>query len=157
MSEPTVLRRPLLQRFLIKIAACFILLPSANYSFAQGGFGDVELSIIPVAGNVYMIQRPGGGGNIGVQVGPDGVLLVDSLFAPLADRLVEAVKQVTDEEIRFLVNTHIHIDHVGGNENLAELGVLIFAHYNTRLRFLEEKSHCPRAGGSFAPQQPAAA
>ena len=157
MSEPTVLRRPLLQRFLIKIAACFILLPSANYSFAQGGFGDVELSIIPVAGNVYMIQRPGGGGNIGVQVGPDGVLLVDSLFAPLADRLVEAVKQVTDEEIRFLVNTHIHIDHVGGNENLAELGVLIFAHDNTRLRFLEEKSHFPRAGGSFAPQQPAAA
>ena len=111
----------------------------------------MELSITLVAGNVYMVQRPGGGGNIGVQVGPDGVLLVDSLFAPLTDRLVAAVKQVTDEEIRFLVNTHIHIDHVGGNENLADMGVLIFAHDNTRLRFFEERSRFPRAGGSFAP------
>ena len=83
--------------------------------------------------------------------------LVDSLFAPLADKLVAAVKQVTDEEIRFLVNTHIHIDHVGGNENLAEMGVLIFAHDNTRLRFFEQRSRFPRAGGSFVPQQPAAA
>ena len=157
MSEPNVLSKPLLQRFLVRVAASFLLLPLTNYSFGQGGFDGVELSITPVAGNVYMIQRPGGGGNIGVQVGPDGVLLVDSLFAPLTDRLVEAVKQVTDEDIRFLVNTHIHIDHVGGNENLAELGVLIFAHDNTRLRFLEEKSHFPRAGGSFAPQQPVAA
>ena len=126
----------------------------SSFSYAQGNFAGVELSITPVAGNVYMVQRPGGGGNIGVQVGPDGVLLVDSLFAPLADKLVAAVKQVTDEEIRFLVNTHIHIDHVGGNENLAERGVLIFAHDNTRLRFFEQRSRVPRAGGSFVPQQP---
>ena len=156
-AKTKVLSRPFLQRLLARVTGSFLLLLLANYSLGQGGFGDVELAITPVAGNVYMIQRPGGGGNIGVQVGPDGVLLVDSLFAPLTDRLVEAVKQVTDEEIRFLVNTHIHIDHVGGNENLAELGVLIFAHDNTRLRFLEEKSHFPRAGGSFAPQQPVAA
>ena len=130
---------------------------SASLSYGQGNFDGVELSITPVAGNVYMVQRPGGGGNIGVQVGADGVLLVDSLFAPLTDRLVAAVKQVTDEEIRFLINTHIHIDHVGGNANLAEMGVLIFAHDNTRLRFFEERSRFPRAGGSFAPQQPAAA
>jgi len=128
-----------------------------SLSYGQGNFEGVELSITPVAGNVYMVQRPGGGGNIGVQVGPDGVLLVDSLFAPLADRLVAAVGQVTDQEIRFLVNTHIHIDHVGGNENLAERGVVIFAHDNTRLRFSEERSRFPRAGGSFVPQQPAAA
>ena len=101
-----------------------------------------------------MIQRPGGGGNIGAQIGPDGVLLVDSLFAPLADKLVAVVQEVTDEEIRFLVNTHIHIDHVGGNENLANRGVVIFSHENTRLRFFEERSRFPRAGGSFVPQQP---
>ena len=86
MSKPNVSSRPLLQRFLARVAASFLLLPLTNYSFGQGGFGDVELSIIPVAGNVYMIQRPGGGGNIGVQLGPDGVLLVDSLFAPLTDK-----------------------------------------------------------------------
>lgn len=118
---------------------------------------DVELSIVPVSGNVYMVQRPGGGGNIGAFVGPEGVLLVDSLFAPMSEQLVAAVKQVTDSEIRFLINTHIHIDHIGGNENLANLGVLIFAHDNTRLRFLEDKSHFPRQGGSFAEQAPVAA
>ena len=145
-------------RTILSFAATALSLSVASsLAYGQGNFAGVELSITPVAGNVYMVQRPGGGGNIGVQVGPDGVLLVDSLFAPLADKLVAAVKQVTDEEIRFLVNTHIHIDHVGGNENLAEMGVLIFAHDNTRLRFFEQRSRFPRAGGSFVPQQPAAA
>ena len=137
------------------VSGCLAII--ANHSIAQGSFAGVELSIEHVQGNVYMVQRPGGGGNIGVMAGPDGVLLVDALFAPLADRLVAAVKEVTDSEIRFLINTHIHVDHVGGNENLAELGVLIFAHDNTRLKFLEETSHFPRQGGSFLPQQPAAA
>lgn len=131
------------------------LLPSA--ATAQSPLANVDLAITHVAGNVYMIQRPGGGGNIGAQIGPDGVLLVDSLFDPMTDALLAAVREVTEEGIKYLINTHIHIDHVGGNENLAELGVLIFAHDNTRLRFLEEKSHFPRAGGSFAPQQPVAA
>ena len=136
------------------IIICSLAFVSSS-SFAQGSFAGVELSIEHVQGNVYMVQRPGGGGNIGVQVGPDGVLLVDALFAPLADRLVAAIKEVTDEEIRFLINTHIHGDHVGCNENLANLGVLIFAHDNTRTKFLEESSHFPRQGGSFAPQQAA--
>ena len=124
---------------------------------AQSPLANVDLTITHVAGNVYMIQRPGGGGNIGAQIGPDGVLLVDSLFDPMTDALLAAVREVTEEDIKYLINTHIHVDHVGGNENLAELGVLIFAHDNTRLRFLEETSHFPRAGGSFAPQQPVAA
>lgn len=146
-----------LHKIMLFTLSALTMSATVSLSHGQGNFAGVELSITPVAGNVYMVQRPGGGGNIGVQVGPDGVLLVDSLFAPLTDRLVAAVQQVTDEEIRFLINTHIHIDHVGGNENLAEMGVLIFAHDNTRLRFFEERSRFPRAGGSFVPQQPAAA
>ena len=138
---------------------------AAAFSLAVVGFGQgqgnrfegVELSIEPVAGNVYMIQRPGGGGNVGVFVGPDGVLLVDSLFAPLSDKLVDAVRQVTSGEIRFLVNTHIHGDHIGGNAPLAAQGVLIFAHDNTRLRFLAEETRIPRQGGRFGPPPPAAA
>ena len=133
------------------------MLFAGEFASAQVGFADAELTIEQVAGNVYMVQRPGGGGNIGAFIGPDGVLLVDALFAPLSDKLVAAVKEVTDQEIRFLINTHIHGDHVGGNANLAEMGVLIFAHDNTRLRFLEERSHFPRRGGSFAPQQPVGA
>lgn len=146
-----------LHNYLLFAVTALTLSATASLAYGQGDFAGVELSITPVAGNVYMVQRPGGGGNIGVQVGPDGVLLVDSLFAPFADRLVAAVKQVTDEEIRFLVNTHIHGDHVGGNANLAQMGVLIFAHDNTRRRFLEESSRVPRDGGRFGPPQPAAA
>ncbi|MCY4269282.1 MAG: MBL fold metallo-hydrolase [Gammaproteobacteria bacterium] len=126
------------------------------FAGAQVGLGATELSIEHVAGNVYMVQRPGGGGNIGAFVGPDGVLLVDSLFAPMTENLRKAVGEVTDSEIRFLINTHIHPDHVGGNENLAAMGVVIFAHDNTRLKFLEQSSHFPRNGGSFAPQPPMA-
>ncbi|MCY3565826.1 MAG: MBL fold metallo-hydrolase [Gammaproteobacteria bacterium] len=130
---------------------------SGQAAQAQVGFADAELSIEHVAGNVYMVQRPGGGGNIGAFIGPDGVLLVDSLFAPMTENLVEVLGEVTDSEIRFLINTHIHGDHVGGNANLAEMGVVIFAHDNTRVKFLEESSHFPRGGGSFAPRQPVAA
>ena len=119
------------RKFLAHIGVSILLSISTGISHGQGQFAGVELSIVPVAGSVYMVQRPGGGGNIGVFVGPEGVLLVDSLFAPLSDKLVAVVGEVTDEEIRFLINTHIHIDHVGGNENLAEMGVLIFAHDNT--------------------------
>ncbi|MGM0632083.1 MAG: MBL fold metallo-hydrolase [Pseudomonadota bacterium] len=146
----------LLQSLLFALKAILLSVP-VSLTYGQGAFDGVELSITPVAGNVYMVQRPGGGGNIGVQVGPDGALLVDSLFAPLTDRLVAAVEQVTDEEIRFLVNTHIHIDHIGGNANLADMGVVIFSHDNTRLRFFEERNRFPRDGGTFVPQQPAAA
>jgi glyoxylase-like metal-dependent hydrolase (beta-lactamase superfamily II) len=146
-----------LRRFLALTLASILSLIAASISYGQGQFTGVELSIVPVAGSVYMVQRPGGGGNIGVFVGPEGVLLVDSLFAPLSDRLVAAVQEVTDQEIRFLINTHIHGDHVGGNENLAEMGVLIFAHDNTRLRFLQENGRIPRAGGIAIQPPPAAA
>ena len=111
---------------------------------------------MPVAGQVHMVQRPGGGGNVGVFAGPDGVLLVDSLFAPLAERLVAAVRRVSSGEIRFLINTHVHLDHIGGNEPLAGRDVLIFAHDNVRVRALE-RLRFPRRGGSFAPQPPAGA
>jgi cyclase len=146
-----------LRQFVLLAITTLTFSATGSLSYGQGNFAGVELSITPVSGDVYMVQRPGGGGNIGVQVGPDGVLLVDSLFAPLTERLVAAVKQVTDDEIRFLVNTHIHRDHTGGNENLAEMGVVIFAHDNTRLRFFKERFRGPRAGGVFGPQQPAAA
>jgi len=116
-------------------------------------FDGVALTTAHAGGKVYMVQRPGGGGNVGMFVGPDGVLLVDSLFAPLADRLVAAVRQVTDREIRFLINTHIHPDHIGGNEPLAIRGVLIFAHDNVRLRALEQLRF-PRRGGQFVPRPP---
>ncbi len=132
-------------------AACIVVVAAAGEQPQGGQFAGVELTTVPVAGNVHMLQRPGGGGNVGVFAGPDGVLLVDSLFAPLAERLVAAVQNVSAGEIRFLINTHVHPDHIGGNEPLAGQGVLIFAHDNVRVRALE-RLRFPRGGGRFAPQ-----
>ena len=118
-------------------------------------FDDVDQHHVGVA---RFVDALGGGGAdvAGVFAGEDGVLLVDSLFAPLADRLVAAVRTVSQGEIRFLVNTHVHPDHIGGNEALAGRDVLIFAHDNVRVRALE-RLRFPRRGGSFAPRPPAGA
>ena len=137
--------------------ACIAVLVATAGGQSQGDpFAGVELEIVPVAGQVHMVTRPGGGGNVGVFAGDEGVLLVDSLFAPLADRLVGAVRRVSDEPIRFLINTHVHPDHIGGNEPLAGRDVLIFAHDNVRVRTLD-RLRFPRGGGRFAPQPPAGA
>ena len=133
------------------LAACVVVVAAAGQPRQGNQFEGVELTSVHVAGNVHMVMRPGGGGNVGVFVGPEGVLLVDSLFAPLADRLVAAVDEISDSEIRFLINTHVHMDHIGGNESLASQGVLVFAHDNVRLRTLE-RLRFPRFGGGFSPQ-----
>ena len=95
----------------------------------------IDLRISHVAGNIHMLE--GRGGNIGLSIGDDGVIMIDDQFAPLTDRIVAAIGEVTDEEIRFLINTHIHGDHVGGNENLGNAGVLIFANDRVRMRMVD--------------------
>ena len=93
---------------------------------AQGqDFSSVQIKTTKVASNFYTLE--GQGGTIGVLAGPDGVLMVDSQFAPLTDKIVAAIKAITPNPIRFLINTHVHGDHTGGNENLAKLGVTIFS------------------------------
>ena len=115
-------------------------------------FYDVKLRSVAVAGRVHMIQRLDGFANVGVFVGEEGVLLVDSQFEPYAEDLVAAVRNLSDGEIRFLINTHVHPDHIGGNAPLATGGVLIFAHDNMRVRMLERRSRFPRGNGGFFPQ-----
>ncbi|MDG2269427.1 MAG: MBL fold metallo-hydrolase [Alphaproteobacteria bacterium] len=78
----------------------------------------------------------GKGGNIGVSVGADGVFMIDDQFAPATDAILAQIESVTDQPVRFLVNTHHHGDHNGGNENLGKRNVLIFAHDNVRARLL---------------------
>ena len=95
-------------------------------------FDAVQIKTIRVAQNIYMLE--GQGGNIGMSVGDDGVLLIDDQFAPLTAKHLDAIKAITDKPVRFLVNTHYHWDHVGGNENLGRAGVLIVAHDNVYKR-----------------------
>lgn len=91
---------------------------------------DVEIIIHNVAGNVSYIQ--GSGGNIGLFTGKDGVFLVDDQYAGLTDRIVAAIRELSDEPVRFLINTHMHPDHTGGNENFGKMGTMIFGHDNVR-------------------------
>lgn len=100
-------------------------------------FSKVEIKTTRLADDFYILEAPGGtrqGGTISVLTGPDGVLLVDAQFAPLTERLVAAIRNISDKPIRFLINTHVHGDHTGGNENFAKLGVLIFSRDQLRAR-----------------------
>lgn len=113
----------------------------------------VEMIVIPVQGQVYMLQTPSAGGNIGVLPGPEGVLLVDDQVPRLTESVLQGVREITDDEIRFVINTHVHIDHQGGNEALADMGATLVAHDNVRLRMLEQL-RIPRGGGRVSPAPP---
>lgn len=104
---------------------------------AQQNFDNVTIETIKVGDNVYMLK--GAGGNIGVLTGPDGVIMVDDQFAPLSEKIKEAVRKLGQGDIRFLINTHIHGDHTGGNENFKRDGVTIVAHDNVRVRMMMER------------------
>lgn len=86
----------------------------------QQNFDNVEVKILPVQGNVYMLV--GAGGNSTVQVGKDGVLIVDTMYAPMAPRIVAAIRTLSNMPIKYIINTHVHGDHTGGNGALAMLG-----------------------------------
>src|SRR6266571_6015868 len=82
-------------------------------SAQQPDFSKVEIRVTKVSGNVYMLE--GAGGNIGASVGEDGIVVVDDEYAPLAEKIQAALKGVTDKQVRFIINTHFHGDHTGGN------------------------------------------
>src|SRR5580765_8362740 len=101
----------------------------------QPDFSKVEIKTTKIAGNFYTLE--GQGGTIGVLAGPDGVLMVDAQFAPLSEKIIAAIKQISDGRIRFLINTHVHGDHTGGNEHIAKQGAAILARENLRARLLK--------------------
>jgi cyclase len=100
----------------------------------QQDMSAVQIETVDVTDGVFMLI--GQGGNIGLFVGADGAFLIDDQFAPLTDKILAAVRAVTDGEVRFVINTHWHGDHTGGNENLGEEGAILVSHENVRDRLL---------------------
>lgn len=114
-------------RFLMAVLAT--ALPFSHPVLAQD-FDSVEVTVHDIEGNVRYLA--GAGGNIGLLTGDDGVFLVDDQYAPLTDKIVAAIRTVSDEPIRFVINTHLHPDHTGGNENFGRMGAVIVGHDNVR-------------------------
>jgi cyclase len=94
-------------------------------------FSKVQMKVIKVAGSVYMLE--GAGGNIGASVGDDGIIVVDDQYAPLAEKIQAALKSITEKPVRFIINTHYHEDHTGGNAYFQKQAPII-AHDNVRKR-----------------------
>ena len=124
-------------RLWIAAIAAPVLLAEAPSRLLGQNFDTVQVTSTKVAGNVHMIV--GSGGNIGLMAGDDAAFVVDDQFAPLTPKILAAIKAITPQPVRFVMNTHWHFDHTGGNENMGQAGALIFAHENVRKRMSTEQ------------------
>lgn len=137
---PKLQERPTLHRALKTAASLSVatLLAGASLiqtALAQTDYSTVEIIPHEVRGTVHYLQ--GAGGNIGLSIGEDGVVMIDDQFAPLTEKILAAIEGLSDGEIRFLINTHMHGDHTGGNENLGRMGIVILARDEVRVRMAE--------------------
>lgn len=139
------------------LIAFFLLVPSIAVAQQPQDFSKVQVKITKVAGNVYLLQ--GAGGNIAASVGEDGILLVDTEYGPLGDKILAALASVAPgEKVRYVINTHYHGDHTSGNEFFGSRGAVIIAQANLRKRLAE--GSVGGSGGNMTIQekpQPAAA
>src|SRR5579883_1792507 len=107
----------------------------------QQDFSKVEIKTTKLSDKFYTLE--GQGGTIGILTGPDGIFMVDTQFAPLSDKIAAAVKKVSNAPIKFIVDTHVHGDHTGGNENFAKMGAILFSRDQLRARLAQ-----PAANGT---------
>ena len=133
------------------VLVSFVLFLFAVSVPAQTDWSKVEIKAQKVAGNIYMLE--GAGGNIGVSVGDDGILIVDDQYAPIADKIRAALKGIADKKLRFILNTHWHGDHTGGNVVFGPEAPII-AHDNVRKRMsTEQKSEFFKRTTPAAPKE----
>lgn len=110
-------------KFLQRMCLCIAML-SASQLYAQQNFDDTEVAVLQVRDNIFMLVTPGAG-NITVQIGDEGVLIVDTQFAPLSEKILARIRELSDGPLRFIINTHHHGDHTGGNANLRAAGTTV--------------------------------
>jgi cyclase len=138
---------------MLRLAACALALaPVAARAQGAPDMSQVQIRTTKISNNFATLE--GQGGMIGVLTGPDGVFMVDTQFAPLTEKIVAAIKQLSNQPIRYVVNTHVHPDHTGGNENFGKLGATLLARDELRWRLAHP---APGANGQPTPPAPAAA
>lgn len=120
---------------MMRRALLFALIPAL--AGAQANFDSIQVRAQALRGGLYMLT--GAGGNIGLSVGNDGAFIIDDQYAPLTPKILAAIGAITSKPIRFVVNTHWHGDHTGGNENIAQTGTVVVAHNNVRKRMSVEQ------------------
>jgi glyoxylase-like metal-dependent hydrolase (beta-lactamase superfamily II) len=129
----------------------FVLLAGllqSSVSQAQGpgmNFATIEVATVQLEPNVYVLMGGAAQGNILVLTGPDGVFMVDSMYAQMHEKLLAALQAISDEKVKYVVNTHLHGDHTAGNTAFAQEGALIIAQANTRERMLAQSNPLPAA------------
>src|SRR5499426_3245725 len=126
--------------FLLSLLSLSLFLHAQDEDFSK-----VQIKVTKVSGNVYMLE--GAGGNIAASVGEDGIVVVDDQYAPLAEKIQAALKGITDKPVRFIINTHYHGDHTGGNEPFSNSGSTVIAQDNVRKRL--ESGGTAGNGGSI--------
>ncbi|MEX0963907.1 MAG: MBL fold metallo-hydrolase [Pseudohongiellaceae bacterium] len=114
----------------IRLAVCAVL--AVPLLATAQDFSNIEITTIPVRDNIYMLQ--GSGGNIGVSVGDDGVIIIDDQFGPLTQKIEAAISQLSNKPVTFVMNSHFHYDHTDGNTNFGRAGAYIVAQDNARKR-----------------------
>lgn len=124
-----------------KLLLLYLSLALFTITNAQRDFSKVEIKPEKITNNIYVLF--GQGGNVGVFLGKEKVLMIDDQFAPLSEKLQTAISKLSDQPIEMLVNTHWHGDHTGGNENFGKAGVQIFAHDNVRERMNTKQNRGP--------------
>src|ERR1700757_3030989 len=134
-----------IKMLLVAIAATAIAANAQN----QPDFSKVEIKTTKITDKFYTLE--GQGGTIGILTGPDGVFMVDTQFAPLSEKIAAAVKKVSDKPIRYIVNTHVHPDHTGGNENFAKMGAVLLSRDRLRARLARPAGNAAAAPAAALP------
>ncbi|PWU03918.1 MAG: MBL fold metallo-hydrolase [Terriglobia bacterium] len=134
---------------LLTPALAFVAIGAIAYAQGQPDFSKVEIKTTKITNNFYTLE--GQGGTIGILTGPDGIFMVDTQFAPLSEKIMAAIRKVSNGPIKFIVNTHVHGDHTGGNENFAKMGATILARENLRNRLAHPAPNANGTPGTPAP------